>query len=144
MSRPRVVLPTPGGPQRISELREPVSICFRKGVPTPTMCSCPTNSSSVRGRMPSARGRVASGEVVSADEDGWRESEGPGGVRSNKPMRRLLPCALEPGFKQGNGTGHGRIQRLDALRGNGKQVSLRRHLWRQTGAFIADNQRSGI
>ncbi len=52
-----VVLPTPGGPQKISEPVSSRSICTRSGLPGPRMCSCPTNSSSVRGRMRSASGR---------------------------------------------------------------------------------------
>ncbi len=55
-----VVLPTPGGPQKINEPVSSRSIWTRSGLPGPRMCSCPTNSSSVRGRMRSASGRVLS------------------------------------------------------------------------------------
>ena len=55
-----VVLPVPGGPQKMSEPRSSRSICVRRGLPGATRCSCPTNSSSVRGRMRSASGRVRS------------------------------------------------------------------------------------
>ena len=55
-----VVLPVPGGPQKISEPESSRSICTRRGLPGPIRCSWPAYSSSVRGRMRSARGRVAS------------------------------------------------------------------------------------
>ena len=35
----RVVLPTPGGPQKIIELASSCSICTRSGLPGPTRCS---------------------------------------------------------------------------------------------------------
>ena len=37
-----VVLPTPGGPQRMNEVRFPLSIIFRSTQPCPTRCLCPT------------------------------------------------------------------------------------------------------
>ena len=58
-----VVLPTPGGPQRIME-PDPESsslsrsICTRNGLPGPSRCSCPLYSSRVRGRIRSAKGAV--------------------------------------------------------------------------------------
>ena len=57
ISRASVVLPVPGGPQRISECSWPFSSAWRSGLPGPSTCSWPTNSSSVRGRMRSASGR---------------------------------------------------------------------------------------
>ena len=48
---------------RAPEDDEPISsrsICVRSGLPGPSRCSWPINSSSVRGRMRSARGRVRS------------------------------------------------------------------------------------
>jgi len=51
-----VVLPQPGGPQRIIELNSSRSICVRSGFPGASRCSWPRNSSSVRGRMRSASG----------------------------------------------------------------------------------------
>ena len=59
-SRPRVVFPVPGGPQKIIEWARPASIATRNGLPGPKRCACPTSSSRVRGLMRSARGRVAS------------------------------------------------------------------------------------
>src|SRR5437867_1768621 len=52
----RVVLPEPGGPQRIIECSSPVSIAARSTRPDPRRCSWPTISSSDRGRSRSARG----------------------------------------------------------------------------------------
>ena len=71
----RVVLPTPGGPQKIMELASSRSIWTRRGLPGPMRCSWPTNSSSVRGRMRSASGRVRSVELVAF------------GMASKSPMR---------------------------------------------------------
>src|SRR6266542_1631160 len=55
-SRARVVLPLPGGPHSSSEPSWPRSTERRRGPRSPTRCSCPTNSSSVRGRIRAARG----------------------------------------------------------------------------------------
>src|SRR5438128_4777321 len=56
-NRPNVVLPVPGGPQRIKEGKAPPpSIKRRSTRPSPTRCSWPTNSSRVRGRIRSASG----------------------------------------------------------------------------------------
>jgi hypothetical protein len=52
----RVVLPTPGGPQKIMELESSRSIWTRRGLPGPTRCCWPLSSSRVRGRMRSAKG----------------------------------------------------------------------------------------
>jgi hypothetical protein len=51
-----VVFPVPGGPQKIIEVASSFSIASRSGLPGPSRCSCPTNSSSVRGRILSASG----------------------------------------------------------------------------------------
>ncbi len=69
----RVVLPTPGGPQRIMEpvFAEPElaesaasrSIWTRSGLPGPTRCSWPLNSSRLCGRMRSASGAVRNGPL---------------------------------------------------------------------------------
>ncbi len=54
--RANVVFPEPGGPQKIRETSLSSSSIFRKIFPFPTICSCPTNSSNVWGRIRSARG----------------------------------------------------------------------------------------
>ena len=51
-----VVFPVPGGPQKIIEVGSSPSIASRNGFPGPSRCSCPTYSSSVRGRILSASG----------------------------------------------------------------------------------------
>src|SRR5699024_3960610 len=45
-----VVLPTPGGPQKIMESGRPESKADRRGLPGPSKCAWPTTSSTVRGR----------------------------------------------------------------------------------------------
>src|SRR3569833_3170776 len=60
ISRASVVFPVPGGPQRIRECSCPDSMAWRRGLPGPSTCCCPTNSSSERGRMRSASGRNGS------------------------------------------------------------------------------------
>ena len=42
MTRPSVVLPTPGGPQRIIEGRRSVSMACTRGLPGPKRCPWPT------------------------------------------------------------------------------------------------------
>ena len=59
--RASVVLPVPGGPHRIIECSLPASMACRSGLPGASRCCWPTNSSSERGRMRSASGRVLSG-----------------------------------------------------------------------------------
>ena len=56
----KVVLPTPGGPQKISEGILSWSIISRKIFPSPIKCCCPTNWSSVVGRTRLASGLSAS------------------------------------------------------------------------------------
>ncbi len=51
-----VVFPVPGGPQKIIEVGSSLSIATRSGFPGANKCSCPTNSSNVRGRILSASG----------------------------------------------------------------------------------------
>src|SRR6185503_6353789 len=54
----RVVLPQPGGPQRITEERRSASIAFRSGRPLPTISSWPVKSSKEWGRIRSASGAL--------------------------------------------------------------------------------------
>src|SRR5581483_4746352 len=51
-----VVLPLPGGPQRMSERSSPAPTMPRRNFPGPSRCCWPTNSSSALGRMRSASG----------------------------------------------------------------------------------------
>ena len=52
----RVVLPTPGGPQRMKELRFPLSIILRRMQPSPTKWRWPTYWSSEEGLSRSGSG----------------------------------------------------------------------------------------
>src|SRR5574344_341065 len=61
----RVVLPTPGGPQRMNEERLPESIMLRRIHPGPTRCSWPTYSSRFLGLIRSGRG----GNIFFIDSD---------------------------------------------------------------------------
>src|SRR4051812_9269521 len=54
-----VVLPVPGGPQRISDIGASPSTSRRSGVPGPSRCRWPTTSSRVPGRIRTASGAVA-------------------------------------------------------------------------------------
>ena len=67
--RASVVLPTPGGPQKIMECGRPDSKATRSGLSGPSRCDCPTTSASVRGRRRSAghvrpMGRIGREEIV--------------------------------------------------------------------------------
>ena len=53
------VLPVPAGPNRMTELRRSCSMALRSQLPRPTASSCPTSSSSERGRMRTARGATS-------------------------------------------------------------------------------------
>ena len=57
MTRARVVLPLPGGPQKIMEEKSRPALSDRHNRrPGPTRCAWPTNSFRVRGRIRAARG----------------------------------------------------------------------------------------
>jgi hypothetical protein len=58
-----VVLPVPGGPQKIMEGTELISIATRRMLPLPVRCSCPTNSDKVLGLIRSARGVWGAGII---------------------------------------------------------------------------------
>ena len=60
----RVVFPTPGGPQRMKELRLPLSIICRKMQPSPTRWRWPTYWSSVAGRIRSGSGGNITDEAL--------------------------------------------------------------------------------
>ena len=62
MIRANVVLPTPGGPQKIIDETRSFSMISRNSFPLPSKCVCPTKSSSVSGRT-----RVANGSLFSLD-----------------------------------------------------------------------------
>ena len=55
-NRASVVLPVPGGPQRMKDGTRPAAIARVRTRPGPTIWSWPTNSSKLRGRIRSANG----------------------------------------------------------------------------------------
>src|SRR5919204_565235 len=61
-----VVLPVPGGPDKITDGKRSASMARRSSFPGPRMCSWPTNSSSERGRRRVASGAVEFSAVKSA------------------------------------------------------------------------------
>ena len=79
MRRPSVVLPVPGGPQRIMEPSTPRSTASYTGVPGVKSCRWPTYSSSVRGRN-----RCASGAVLTTSLNS------PGAEPAALPLRRAI------------------------------------------------------
>ncbi len=58
--RASVVLPDPGGPYRTIENGRPSSIARRSALPSPSTCSWPTSSATVRGRIRAGSGAVGS------------------------------------------------------------------------------------
>src|ERR1700677_4485102 len=60
-----VVLPLPGGPHKIIDGTASRSIAARSARPGPNNSRCPTNSSSVRGRIRAANGVVSAGKSKS-------------------------------------------------------------------------------
>src|SRR6266550_2410126 len=54
----RVVLPEPGGPQKMHDPTSPRRMRSPSACPGPSRCSCPRNRSSVFGRMRAAKGSV--------------------------------------------------------------------------------------
>src|SRR5271163_4988963 len=100
----RVVLPTPGGPQKIIDAVSSRSIWTRSGLPGARRCCWPTNSSSVRGRMRSASGAVT----------------GPDWPRSGVGSKRLMASSLaHPSLREGWGTRKGWGTRSCGYRGCG-------------------------
>ncbi len=81
-SRATVVLPVPGGPQKISEPRLRPRSRRVSAPPSPVRCSWPTTSSRVRGRSLSASGRLT---PLSGAGSG-------GGAGSDDPNRSDIPA----------------------------------------------------
>ena len=80
--RASVVLPEPGGPQRMIEESRSASIALRSNVPGPTTSSCPTRSSSVRGRIRVARGAWTANWSLRRDSNISSVIVDPGGDQS--------------------------------------------------------------
>ncbi len=64
-----VVLPVPGGPQRITDESRSASMSTRSGLPGPSRCCCPTTSSSERGRSRAASGARPCSRSATAAEN---------------------------------------------------------------------------
>src|ERR1022692_488462 len=151
ISRARLVLPTPGGPHRITELNSSCSICRRRGLPGPSTWSCPANSSNVTGRMRSASGRFLSTLSGSPSGAVRRSPDRRAGAscplyRDRRAGLRRTDSSVErplaPGFVQQNAGRNRGVERLDArgrdadIDGGGAQ--LRTHAAR----FVADDDRA--
>lgn len=72
-----MVLPVPGGPQRIALPTLSLSISDRNNAPGPSSCSCPTKSSSECGRTRSASGLASSIAVVDLNRFAAGVEDGP-------------------------------------------------------------------
>src|SRR5437588_668434 len=99
-----VVLPVPGGPDRITEGNRSASMARRKSFPGPRMCSCPTNFSSVR---ESETGKLEGTANRGADR------------RVGARARRHALQIVYPGDRQPDRSALGEFQRdglLDVLR----------------------------
>src|SRR5687767_13872849 len=71
----RVVLPEPGGPQKMQEPTSPRRIKSPSAFPGPSKCSCPRNWSKFFGRMRAANGWVEPWKSVgSVTQFGTRET----------------------------------------------------------------------
>ena len=79
----KVVLPVPGGPQRIIEGMRSASMLRRRTVSGPTMCSCPTKSSNERGRILAANGACRSSCCLALSS------------------KRVMLCSLHEGYAEG-------------------------------------------
>ena len=87
ISRASVVLPEPGGPQKISDGTRSESIARRRNPPSPTTAACPTTSSRLRGRIRSASGAPAGGSPAAAraaPEDGGAIASSNSGVSTSR------------------------------------------------------------
>src|SRR5271170_4653223 len=93
ISRARVVLPEPGGPQRIIECSLPDANATASGLPTASRWRCPTTASIVVGRNRSASGvaGLATTKRSVADDIGALRR------REREQLRRELGIALQPG-----------------------------------------------
>ncbi|MOA05971.1 hypothetical protein D3C78_1255850 [compost metagenome] len=103
--RAKVVLPTPGGPQKIIECGFPDWNARRSGLPSPSKCDWPTTSSRVLGRRASARG--ATGSCANRSDMG--------GSRWTRGWPRPQALDQDEGEKR-NGYNHGCGSRADKAR----------------------------
>ncbi len=92
-SRATVVLPVPGGPQKISEPSERLSIMRVRMPSGPVRCSCPTTSARRCGRSRSASGRGAapSSPALAKRSDKIASARQHGGERPPTALQRDAP-----------------------------------------------------
>ena len=88
----RVVLPVPGGPQKMRLGTRPLSMSWRSGRFSPTSFGCPTNSSSVRGRMRAASGASARPASRAPSAPGPPASGGSARVPARGSARGSMPA----------------------------------------------------
>src|SRR5262245_28552047 len=121
-----VVFPTPGGPHRIIDGTWSCSIAVRRGFPGSRRWPCPTISSSVSGRIRSARG---------PDDDAAAGIARSSSSNSDPLMFRCLVKDDRDGDR--------RIQRFDdpILWHAEDNVALPKFLVRRAGALVADQDR---
>src|SRR4029079_12805389 len=110
MIRARVVFPAPGGPQKMSDGTRSAAMARARNPDSPTTFPWPTTSSRVRGRIRSASGEPAPGEISDSAGFGragsWSSKRVPG-----IPLGYLLhlhPRIVEAGAapEVGQGVGH--------------------------------------
>ncbi len=111
-SRAIVVFPTPGGPQKMIEPSAPSASIRPSGPSGPRRCSCPTTSSSRRGRCRSASGRgIEAGGAALPEARSKRSAITPPGGRapdhsavaaSSAATRALSPAPLAAGSRSTN------------------------------------------
>src|SRR6202049_3429157 len=126
MSTASVVLPLPGGPQRISDGTSPASTARRNTVPMPIARCWPTNSSKVRGRIRVACGACRAGSGASCV-----------GRSGSAPKSEL--CPTTGGVRSAGGWGGDHGRRLQSRR---VAQNAAEHLRRaeQTGRLGGDDQ----
>jgi acyl carrier protein len=99
--RASVVLPVPGGPQRIIEWRRPDANATRKGLPGPSRCCWPITWSSVFGRSRSASGAAPeeSAKGSSSEAVGTAERSAAAGVQRPTDSARAASAVPDLGHK---------------------------------------------
>ena len=111
----KVVLPVPGGPQKMAEDRRSASTSARNGRPGPTRCSCPTISSRVRGRRRAASGdcrrRRSSTAALNRSSDPRSAAERRVAIARTVPSR-----SPERSFPSGRDGDYGSALRVDRAR----------------------------
>src|SRR5947209_4570005 len=124
-----VVLPVPGGPQKMIEPGSSLSIWMRNGLPAPRICCCPTNSSSDRGRILSASGLV-----------GPRSCNSPA-TSEKSDTSVVLVVPLSKCLVQQQGRGNSGVQGFHSFHVRDANPSMRlvRKRFRDTAALVADD-----